>query len=230
MDKRKRVLAKDQIGKVINNFKILDYKRENRRTYLFVTCPICGNNKWMRTDTITNPKVVSCGCYNASVNFKKPIDISNQRFSRLVALEPTEKRQKNGSVIWKCKCDCGRITEVGYHDLMDGSVQSCGCLQKETERKNIKKALEKRNEYRVCDTDILAIKRSMNNNFGVRYEKSRGMFVATITFQKKVYFLGRYNTYDEALTVRKEAEKKLFNNFLDWYYNKFKNNGEKNEK
>lgn len=228
MGKRKRVLAKDQIGKVINNFKILDYKRENGRTYLFVTCPICGNNKWMRRDSITNPKVISCGCYNISNNYKKSIDISNQHFTRLLALEPTEKRDRhNGSVIWRCKCDCGKLIYVSYSDLVLKRIQSCGCLQKESESKNIKKAIAKRNEYRVCDTDILALKRSIDNNFGVRYDKLRGLFVAVVTFQKKVYFLGRYSTYDEALMVRKEAEKKLFNNFLDWYNNKFNENGEK---
>lgn len=39
-------------------------------------------------------------------------DISNQKFYRLTALYPTEKRDKDRSVIWHCKCECGNEVDV----------------------------------------------------------------------------------------------------------------------
>lgn len=57
-------------------------------------------------------------------------NLTNQRFGRLVALEPTLKR-KSGCVVWKCQCDCGNIIEVSSHSLKTGNTKSCGCLNNE---------------------------------------------------------------------------------------------------
>lgn len=57
---------------------------------------------------------------------------------------------------------------------------------------------------------------------GVTYDKSRKMWKATITFKKRIYHLGRYHDFDEALKVRKNAEQALFDDFLEWYYHEFK--------
>ena len=70
-------------------------------------------------------------------------DISNQRFGRLIALYPTEKRQ-NGSIVWHCKCDCGNEYEVITASLTRGRCRSCGCLKQESDKKpkgNVKNIL-----------------------------------------------------------------------------------------
>ena len=173
-----RILAKDRVGTTVRGFKIIDYKRENNRTYFYIICPVCGNKKWLRSDSLNNPKVVSCGCYNKENNFIKRIDITNKRYGRLTAIKPTKNRDKyNGSVIWACK----------------------------------------------DNTDIKALEQSKKNPYsGVTYDKSRKMWKATITFKKKIYHLGRYHDFDEALKVRKNAEQALFDDFLEWYYHEFK--------
>jgi len=57
------------------------------------------------------------------------INISGQKFGRLTAIEPTDKR--NGSnVIWKCLCDCGKIVYVNTVNIKN-TTNSCGCLRKE---------------------------------------------------------------------------------------------------
>lgn len=156
-----RILAKDRVGTTVRGFKIIDYKRENNRTYFYIICPVCGNKKWLRSDSLNNPKVVSCGCYNKENNFIKRIDITNKRYGRLTAIKQTKNRDKyNGSVIWICKCDCGKIVDVSYKNLARGEVKSCGCLQKETMSKNIEKATVKRNEFRIDKTDVKALEQS----------------------------------------------------------------------
>ncbi len=62
---------------------------------------------------------------------RRRIDLAGQRFGRLVALEPTEKRSAGGSVVWRCRCDCGKVAEVDTHHLRSGNTKSCGCLKKD---------------------------------------------------------------------------------------------------
>lgn len=57
-------------------------------------------------------------------------DLTGQRFGRLVAIEPTAKRY-GGSVVWRCRCDCGNEHLVSASILNSGAVRSCGCYNKE---------------------------------------------------------------------------------------------------
>jgi len=54
-------------------------------------------------------------------------DISGQRFGRLVAIKPTEKRS-HASVVWLCRCDCGAVVGVNGSSLRNGGVKTCRCL------------------------------------------------------------------------------------------------------
>lgn len=55
------------------------------------------------------------------------IDITNKRFGKLVALEPTDKRVDK-CIIWKCKCDCGNIAYKPAAYLNKNRIVSCGCV------------------------------------------------------------------------------------------------------
>lgn len=58
------------------------------------------------------------------------IDLSGQRFGRLVAVERTE-RSRCGATMWLCRCDCGNLVSVQYSNLKHGATKSCGCLNRE---------------------------------------------------------------------------------------------------
>lgn len=60
----------------------------------------------------------------------KRIDLLGQRFGRLTVIEETDKRV-NGSVLWKCRCDCGNETLVRSNHLRRGGVLSCGCYNRD---------------------------------------------------------------------------------------------------
>ena len=57
-------------------------------------------------------------------------DLTGQRFGRLVARQPTEKRSGT-SVVWECICDCGATAFVKSQHLCNGRIRSCGCLRKD---------------------------------------------------------------------------------------------------
>ena len=59
------------------------------------------------------------------------IDITGQRFGRLVVAELLEKRGKGGAVYFLCKCDCGNQCARVGSKLKNNGGGSCGCLQKE---------------------------------------------------------------------------------------------------
>lgn len=75
------IRAKDRIGKTINGFYIKDVKRKDKRTYALAICPYCKREKWLRMESVTGGKIVSCGCYNAKYNIKKPIDITEKKLA-----------------------------------------------------------------------------------------------------------------------------------------------------
>ena len=60
----------------------------------------------------------------------KALDLSGQRFGRLIVIERVGKN-KYRKVYWLCQCDCGNITKAQAHHLKSGVTQSCGCLHKE---------------------------------------------------------------------------------------------------
>lgn len=59
---------------------------------------------------------------------KEYLDITGQRFGRLVAIErdTTSKRTR-----WICKCDCGNVKSIDLTHLKSGATTSCGCYRKE---------------------------------------------------------------------------------------------------
>lgn len=82
----------------------------------------------------------------------KPIDLTGQRFGRLLVLQMSpERRGKRKDVAWICRCDCGKITCVVTGALRHGHSKSCGCLNLEilrAPREHRRNANHKRNSYR----------------------------------------------------------------------------------
>lgn len=118
------------IGKKINHWTILEagiYK--NGKQYWKCKCD-CGTIKEVSESNLLQNKSKSCGCLKENQPGPLFIDLTNQRFGRLVALEYI-KNNKGTKALWKCKCDCGNeiITESSL--LRCGKTRSCGCIRHE---------------------------------------------------------------------------------------------------
>lgn len=81
----------------------------------------CGNIKYVSSNNLCSGRTNSCGCL-----YQKN-DLIGLKFGKLIVIDSTDLRSKNGNVIWKCKCECGNIDYVSTNNLLNGRVKSCGC-------------------------------------------------------------------------------------------------------
>ena len=62
----------------------------------------------------------------------KLVDLTGQRFGRLVVLRRADNIGRQTA--WLCKCDCGNESIVLGYALRRGTIQSCGCGRNEAAR------------------------------------------------------------------------------------------------
>lgn len=110
-------------------------------TYWNCQCD-CGNIKSIKGSHLKDGLTISCGCYKIK---KATKDITNQKFGKLIALYPTNKRAHNRGIIWHCSCECGNEIDIRIDSLTTGHSQSCGCSNTSKGEQNIIKILNDNN-------------------------------------------------------------------------------------
>ena len=55
-----------------------------------------------------------------------------RKYGHLTVVEDTGRRY-HGSIIFRCRCDCGNFKDVSSNKLHSGHVISCGCRNKENQ-------------------------------------------------------------------------------------------------
>lgn len=181
----------------------------------------CGNEVLVPVKQLTGGYVKSCGCLGHS-----PLkEFVGKRFGRLTVTDYAGKRA--GMHRWKCICECGNETVVGQTLLQSGKTKSCGCIQAEIYKDNLK-LIEGTS---VTILEVLKGKRLSSNTSGytgVYQHKKSGKWVAQITFRKKTYYLGAYSDIHEAVKARQRAEE-MHDEFLEWYYSEYLAKKEEND-
>ncbi len=204
--KKGKTSYKGMTGRTFGRWTVLDSFITSPKGEIKWLCRCeCGTKRYVLERSLIYGRSTSCGCKKRK---GKPKDITGQKFERLTALYMLPKRDKSGSVYWHCKCDCGNEIDVSYNNLVHCGMKSCGCKKKEHD-----KAL---GGYltRVGGTmlDIINSKKTpCDNTTGHKgVYKVRGKYLAKIVFQKKQYFLGSYESIEDAAAAREEAEELLF--------------------
>ena len=201
--------------------------KNDTRAYWWCICLNDNNIVRVIGKSLLNGQTKSCGCIQkekASANAikrntsdNKPgqgnkKDLTNQPFGFLIALEATNKRAEDGSIIWKCECTRdGNIIEAPSHLLLNGSIKSCGCINSFGEAK-IESILQQNNiQYKKQYTfsDLLSDKNSpLKFDFGILNED--GSLKYLIEYDGTQHFESKgtgWNT-DEHLKYTQEHDKR----------------------
>jgi hypothetical protein len=185
--------------------------KKGGRTAWLCRCE-CGNECTVSSSNLKSGAVKSCGCLKEEYEHRYK-DISGMRFGRLTAIEPTGKRDYKGSILWKCRCDCGNYTEASQDGLVQGNYVSCGCRKKEI-MDQIGSTLTFTEG--TCVEWLKNRKHRNDNTSGFRGVnlKPDGTYRAGIGFKGKRYYLGSFETYDDAVNMRLEAENMIHDGFI----------------
>jgi len=65
---------------------------------------------------------------------RNKIDLTGQRFGKLVAISIEKKSDSSTRTYWNCVCDCGGKRVVSNDHLRSGDVTDCGCARKHVSR------------------------------------------------------------------------------------------------
>lgn len=202
----------DLTGKKYGKLTVIKPVPGNSR-YLTWECRCdCGNTITATSRDLRFRNKTSCGCAKHGSSLK--MDITGHRYGKLTAICPTGEKNPAGSMIWKCRCDCGNETRIAVSDLNSGNCKSCGCLKEEYQ-----KLLHDRLHLvdGTCVEWLKGRKVRSDNTSGFRgvFRKKNGKYNVSIGFKKKIYFVGVYETYREAVEARLNAEHEIFDTFLE---------------
>lgn len=203
--------AIDLTGKVFGKLTVLNKTELKEGGSIVWHCKCsCGKEVNVSSRKLTSGNTKSCGCIRKSNKGISPVDLTGQRFGRLVVVSMTSKRISN-SVVWKCLCDCGNTCFVSEMNLINGNTKSCGCLRKENVQLNSIRVIQ----------HSLSNKRVNNKSgkTGVCFDSSTGKWMATIGFNGKDYYICRSTDKNKAIEMRKLAEQNVLKPFLDRFIN-----------
>lgn len=97
-------------------------------------------------------------------------DITGKRFSHLVAIKPTEKRQSK-CVVWEFLCDCGKTCFKGVNNVTTGNSISCGCIRaNKAKHLRLSHGLSRSTEHMIW----LAMRDRCNNPQNKQYHRYGG--------------------------------------------------------
>ena len=191
--KRKTTL-KDISNQKFNRLMVLNRagSDNNKKATWNCLCE-CGNKVIVRGSDLISGKIKSCGCFKT--DYLKT-NLIGQKFGKLTVLSETSQRSNN-SIIWLCKCECGKEVLVSTNCLTTGNTQSCGCLVSKGENQ-IEKIL--------TDNKITFIKQYMFNDllgkkgvplrFDFALFKNKQLFIL-IEFQGIQHYKNIYNLTNE---------------------------------
>lgn len=65
-------------------------------------------------------------------------DLKGQHFGHLVVID-FEQKDNRGRAMWKCLCDCGKTCVVRAYNLKQGTVISCGHVNRKLVTEHLRK-------------------------------------------------------------------------------------------
>lgn len=232
--KKKKSIA---IGDKFGTLTVVDITINEKSKHPLYHCVCeCGTRVCRTRGGLVNVEFPNCGCQKKEVPISEEMrSMIGKTYGNLIVLDvkrgkdipelhlPADHRELN-KIFAVCKCNvCGNISFPRATAIRTGRIKNC----RHTHQANLEKGREIMKKSWVYDTNLFAISgnRSVNKNNtsgynGVSYLAKNGVWRAYITFRKKQYALGCFKNIEDAVAARKEAEKNIYGNFLEWYTNR----------
>ena len=203
-------MLKDLTGQRFGKLIVLkqDLEKKSKNKYWVCQCD-CGKIKSIQGSHLISGATQSCGCLHKE---KISNNLVNQKFGKLTVIKDSGKRTKNRGIIWECKCDCGKITEVTTNNLKQKITFSCGCLKQSKGEFIIENLLKEhkikyRKEYTFKD---LISPRGGILRFDFAIFNEQGELIKLIEFDGETHFFefvsGGWETF-EKVQYQQECDK-----------------------
>lgn len=85
----------------------------------------CGTTTLVLATNLKQGKTQSCGCFVIESLKNRTIDLTGNRYGRLVVVRMVGR--VNGRTMVDCLCDCGKTSIIWSNALRRGVTTSCGC-------------------------------------------------------------------------------------------------------
>lgn len=226
-----------QVPCKIGTVTLLSKNYDQKHVRYNCKCDVCGYEFVKDISNIKKTGCPNCRKLRMESDYRSYI---GQRFGDLTVIDYAGSFPETANVIRNkphmlCRCEkCGRETTQPLARLKRGGALQCTACREKHLGELGQKYLS---DTRIAETDARSImpcrKINKNNTSGVKgvsYIKSRACWIAEITFQKHSYRLGYYKKKEDAIQARKEAEDRLFGDFLDWYKTKYPDRWERLKK
>ena len=137
----------DLTGKVFGKLTVIKEhpERTPQGSVQWVCQCECGNSTIVSGDNLRRNHTLSCGCLQKESAQKRVIDLTGQRFGKLVVTgkAPNPTGGKNRHSFWYCDCDCGNSSLIkDRENIKRGLTISCGCIGTSKGEYQIKELLE----------------------------------------------------------------------------------------
>lgn len=130
--KKEKHYGQDYTGQKYNRLTFISRVEhsDKKHSYWAVRCD-CGKCFVCINNSITSGRTQSCGCLNAELSAQRSHDIffhdlTGQQFGKLTVIAFAGQDKSHHS-LWKCQCECGKITIVSTPNLTTNHTMSCGC-------------------------------------------------------------------------------------------------------
>ena len=225
-------LSGKRFGRLVAIEKTAPPEGKEARTWWLCKCD-CGNTCIVRAKSLKRGDTQSCGCLFKEKQamrprVKNPVDLTGRRFGKLVVLEKQTEGEHGNRNKWICKCDCGNIVNVAQISLVSGRQISCGCYKNKYAKDNCREnvgVIDNTSASQLMNINHIS-KANTSGARGVARTKY-GKYIAYIGFQRKLYHLGTFESFPEAVEARRRAETKMYGNFLEWYSKEYPEKWEK---
>ncbi len=206
-------LTNQRFGALVALQPVQASQTSDHRAGWLVRCD-CGTEKVVNGSNLRRGKITSCGCgmirgkriSKALIEKNIHQDVTGQTWGELTAVKyvSTDK--------WLFRCSCGTEKVIRLSLVKAGDITSCGHVLAETGKK---KMLVDNTVGHYDGTIVTRLKHIMENPVtrGIRMRKHADgsvYYQVRLELRHKTIYLGHYDTFEEAETVRRTAEQEYY--------------------